>query len=218
MVDKVNDQPADDVADKVQDDPSLLNQEPAPKDDDKPEEVKDQEGDDDQEDEDGKADKSDKEKKSDVPEKYEFEFPEGFEVDEDLQTEFQDVAKELGLTQDNAQKLVNMQADFMHKVAEKQQEAWASTTQEWADNAKNDKEFGGEAFDESVGVARKALDAFGSDGLKEVLDMTGAGNHPEVIRAFYKIGKAMAEDKVVTGDRPANAPRDPAKVLFPDMN
>jgi len=47
--------------------------------------------------------------------------------------------------------------------------------------------------------------------------MTGLGNHPEVIRAFYKAGKAISEDRFIPGS-PKGAEMDMAKRMFPTMN
>jgi len=66
-------------------------------------------------------------------------------------------------------------------------------------------------------VARKALETFGTPELRDVLNMTGMGNHPEVIRAFYKAGKAISEDRFVQGN-PRGAEPDMAKRMFPTMN
>ena len=64
---------------------------------------------------------------------------------------------------------------------------------------------------------RKALDAFGTPELKDVLNATGFGNHPEVIKAFYKAGKAISADGFVPGT-PKGAETDIAKRMFPSMN
>jgi hypothetical protein len=77
---------------------------------------------------------------------------------------------------------------------------------------------GGDKLAENLGIARKALDQFGTPELKDVLNMTGFGNHPAVIRAFYKIGKAISEDKFVKGSTPSAAATDIAKRMFPTMN
>lgn len=148
-----------------------------------------------------------------VPEDYEFQAPEGGELNKELVDEFKPLAKELGLSQENAQKLV----DFQNKAEQKKQENWNNLQQEWMDKSQNDQEFGGQAFEENVAVARKALDTFGNDAFKEFLDFAGAGNHPEVIRFLYRVGKAVDEDKMHKGNA-SDGPKDPAKILFPNMN
>ena len=65
--------------------------------------------------------------------------------------------------------------------------------------AGQDKEFGGPALAENLSVAKKALDAFGTAELRTLLNESGLGNHPEIVRLFFRAGKAISEDRVVTG-------------------
>jgi hypothetical protein len=146
-------------------------------------------------------------------EEYKFEMPEGMEVDKAAADEFSQIAKDLKLDQEAAGKLAQVGV----KMMQRQVEAHANLVQGWVDQVKADKEIGGDKFDESLAVARKAMDAFGTPGLKEILDSTGLGNHPEVIRAFVKAGKAISEDRVISG-KPPGTNEDPAKKLFPSMN
>lgn len=148
-----------------------------------------------------------------VPESYEFTMPEGVELDKAAADEFSAIAKELKLDQATAQKV----ADVGAKMAQRQAEVHAKTVESWVESVKADKEIGGDSLDANLGVARKALDMFGSDELKEVLNSTGFGNHPAVIKAFYKIGKATGDDGFVTGAA-KGADTDPAKRMFPNMN
>lgn len=142
-----------------------------------------------------------------------FSLPEGVTADEEVLGEFKATAKELGLSQEGAQKLVELQS----KVALKQQEAMRHMKTQWAEAAKTDKEFGGEALNENLSVAKKALDAFASPDLRTLLNESGLGNHPEVIRHFIRVGKAISEDGRVVSGTKAVTPSDPARRLFPNQ-
>lgn len=148
-----------------------------------------------------------------APETYDLKMPEGVELDKAAADEFTAIAKELKLPAEAAQKL----ADVGAKMAQRQVEAHAKLVESWTESVKTDKEIGGDKLTENLGIARKALDQFGTPELRDVLNMTGFGNHPAVIKAFYKIGKAISEDGFVTGTAkgPSN---DPAKAMFPSMN
>lgn len=151
-----------------------------------------------------------------APEAYEFTPPEGSAFDNEVIGELSSVAKELDLSQGAAQKLVDRLAP---KIAERtmaaQAEAFRATTTEWAEAAKADKEFGGEKLSQNLAVAKKALDAYGTPELRELLNTTGIGNHPELIRAFYKAGLTISEDKFVPGGtRPAARNTDHATALY----
>jgi hypothetical protein len=69
---------------------------------------------------------------------------------------------------------------------------------EWATTALADAEIGGtpEKLEANAQLAVTALKKFGADSLNEFLHTTGFGSHPEVIRVFSRIGKAMSEGNV----------------------
>ncbi|MEG6183294.1 peptidase [Enterobacter sichuanensis] len=147
------------------------------------------------------ADKpDDKEQKQDgAPEKYEFTAGEGVELDTEALKDFEPVARELNLTNEQAQKLVDAYPKILAGVQQRQAEAWQAQTEQWAADVKADKEIGGDKLTANLSAAQRALEQFGDPELKEYLDSTGLGNHPALVKAFIKVGKAMSEDKVVTG-------------------
>ncbi|MBN4831713.1 peptidase [Enterobacter hormaechei] len=143
----------------------------------------------------------DKEQKQDgAPEKYEFKPAEGQELDTAALEQFEPIARELNLTNEQAQKMVDLYGTKIMPMVQKQQaESWQKTTEQWAADVKADKEIGGDKLTANLSAAQRALDQFGTPELKEYLDSTGLGNHPALVKAFIKVGKAMSEDKVVTG-------------------
>ena len=136
-----------------------------------------------------------------VPEAYTFEPTEGFELDQEVLGEFTGIAKELGMSQENASKLIGLQNKLMQKIEAKRTESinealeWQKN--EWATQVKNDPEIGGDKFDATRAVASKAVQAFGSDQLRALLNESGLGNHPEMVKLFYRIGTGLTEDKLV---------------------
>lgn len=135
-----------------------------------------------------------------APEKYEFKAVDGVTFDDAVIGAFSEVARDLNLTQEAAQKVLDRMGPV---IASRQAERIAAVRTAWVESAKADKEFGGDKFPENIGIAKKALEAFGSPKLRELLDDSGMGDHPEVIRAFYRVGKAMSEDGIVTGKTPS---------------
>lgn len=147
-----------------------------------------------------KSEKAEKEKKQEgAPEKYEFQAAEGVELDTEALKDFEPVARDLNLTNEQAQKLVDAYPKILAGVQQRQAGAWQATTEQWAADVKADKEIGGDKLTGNLSVAQRALDQFGGPELKEYLNTTGLGNHPALVKAFIKVGKAMSEDKVVTG-------------------
>ncbi|KJX24912.1 peptidase [Enterobacter hormaechei] len=142
----------------------------------------------------------DKEQKQEgAPEKYEFQAGEGVELDAEALKDFEPVARDLNLTNEQAQKLVDAYPKILAGVQQRQAEAWQKQTEGWAETVKADKEIGGDKLTANLSAAQRALEQFGDPELKEYLDSTGLGNHPALVKAFIKVGKAMSEDKVVTG-------------------
>jgi Ca2+-binding RTX toxin-like protein len=163
-----------------------------------------------------------------APEKYEdFKLPEGVAVDAAAIEAFTPLAKELGLSQEAAQKLVDFQAAHLQAfktaaAAEQEQAAaqWAETTTKWRDSATSDKEYGGDKLQASVAgmkaVTEKVLGAEGAKAFTEALDMSGLGNHPEVLRFLHRVAVASADDKLPLGEAPRQ-PKSTAEMMYPSM-
>ncbi|MEP8938434.1 peptidase [Enterobacter mori] len=161
------------------------------------------------------ADKpDDKEQKQDgAPEKYEFKPAEGQELDTAALEQFEPIARELNLTNEQAQKMVDLYGTKIMPMVQKQQaEAWQKQTEGWAETVKADKEIGGDKLTANLSAAQRALDQFGTPELKEYLNATGLGNHPDLVKTFVKIGKAMSEDGMVDGSNQGQ--RSAAEVLY----
>lgn len=152
-----------------------------------------------------------------APEKYDLKVPDGMTIDEAALAEFDPIARELNLSNEQAQKLADIYSKRMAESSRQQQEQWKQTTEKWVDDVKADKELGGQNLETSIKHAQAALNKFGTPELRSQMDATGMGNHPELVRVFARIGKAMAEDTFVQSGKDG-AQVDPAKKLFPSMN
>ena len=142
---------------------------------------------------------TDKEKPQGAPETYaDFTVPEGMEINKPLLDAVQPALKEAGLSQIQAQKLMD---------------AYSGQLQA---ESKGDKEIGGDKFDESIGSAKRAIDKFGTPKLVEVLDQTGLGNHPEFIRLLTRVGKLIAEDDPGGSAGPGGSEKTAAEILYPN--
>lgn len=171
---------------------------------------------------DGDGQETGQPQKLEAPESYEaFSLPEGMEIDEEILGEFQQMAKEHGLPQDQAQRYV----DFGSKLVQQAQEGtvatlsdqWSETCAKWVEEIKADKELGGDNLPQTLAVARKAISTFGDDNLRQVLEETGMTNNPALLRFAHKIGRALLDDTLHTGSPTANAERPPEQVLYPTM-
>jgi hypothetical protein len=152
-----------------------------------------------------------------VPETYaDFAMVEGVKLNETTMKEFHALAKEAGMTQEQAQKFVNMGANMTKAHMDKAGAEIAEVRKQWAEQAKTDKEFGGDNLNANLAVAQRGLKAFDTkDGkLNTMLKETGLGDHPEIIRLFHKIGLTVKEDSHVSATGSSNARSGAAEVLF----
>jgi hypothetical protein len=147
--------------------------------------------------------------------KYDLKMPDGVEVDTELLAAIAPQFKEAGLTQGQAQKLADAYAKIIQDRATKANESWAETVSKWVDDAKADKDIGGDKWDATVAAAQRAVDKLGTPALKEYLNASGGGNHPELIRFMSKVGALVREDNPASGGVGSGKPADPAHILFP---
>jgi len=131
-----------------------------------------------------------------VPEdgKYDLKMPEGIPFDEEMAKALAPDFKELGLSNAQAQKLVDKYIEVQSKRMSEQSEKWGETINSWIDEAKTDKEIGGDKWDATVSQGRRAVEQFGTPALREYLNASGGGNHPEMIRFMAKVGALLKED------------------------
>jgi len=138
-----------------------------------------------------------------VVEYTDFTMPEGQKMDDSVLGEFRGLAKDMGLTQENAQKLVDLGFKLAGSNTEalqgSQQETWTKQRETWVNELKNDKEFGGENFNANIEQAKLALRRFGDDSIRGFLESTGFGDHAGLVKMFAKIARETGEMATVDG-------------------
>lgn len=159
-----------------------------------------------------------------IPETYELTPPEGFEkLDADALAAATPVFKELGLSNEQANKLMPVAGEFAKKiVAERDQQFLGQILEQrkgWLESAKADEEIGGAKWDESLQSSARALDRLGfpkGSPLRVSLDESGYGNNPELIRLMARVGKAIGEDSdFVRSDANAQVKKSDAELFYP---
>lgn len=136
-----------------------------------------------------------------APEQYEaFQYPDGYEVDEAALAEFTGVVKALNLTQAQAQQLIDFDAQRYTVAAQQADAQMTNLRAQWKSEIAADAEIGGAKYDQSMVAVAKTIDAFGSPTLRTFLNESGLGDHPEVVRLLAKVGDAISEDRLVSGE------------------
>lgn len=169
-------------------------------------------------------DKSKDEDKSGAPDQYEpFELPDGVKVDEERAGRFEEFAKGKDLSQEEAQEFVNVFAEELKTAVDQlvtdQKQQWDKMKADWADECKQDTELQNEdgEIDESVSLAKKAAEKLGGQALVDAFDLTGAGDHPAVVKAFFTLGQFIAEDGEFSFGQTSSDDRSRAEKMFPSM-
>lgn len=128
------------------------------------------------------------------------------------------LAKDLGLSPEAAQKLIERDNMVQKDWMKGHQDTWSAEVSGWKKQIETDKDFGGEKLPATIANARQALGKFGSPEFTSMLEKTGYGNHPELIKMLSKIGASMKEDQMA--GRSAGSPSattDKALQLYPSM-
>jgi len=141
------------------------------------------------------------------------------EIDSVLLGKADPVLREVGLSNAQANKLAPLVFDIQQRALDLQTAEFDGVKADWAKAAQADPELGGRNWKETEALAARALDTFGApkgSPVRQLLDDSGLGNHPEIIRLFREIGKRLTED-----GNPPSAPGKPVvksreEVLYPD--
>ncbi|QII84179.1 hypothetical protein G3T20_05355 [Bordetella hinzii] len=142
--------------------------------------------------------------------------PEGTQFNPESLGEFKTLATEMKLPKEQAQKLADLGVKAIQRQQEQFMQAVAAEHARWEEAARTDPEYGGDKLDESLGLANRALAEFASPEMLKLLKDNKLGNHPEIIRTFVRVGRAINEDKLVTGSTKP-AVRD-ARNFYPNSN
>lgn len=148
-----------------------------------------------------------------------FSFPEGVDVNQEELGEFRELASDLGLDQEGAQKLIDFEAKRVEAAVKATSEAQDTlmddTQKRWKSEVKADKEIGGANLEKNIGVAKAALNKFGTPELKEFLKNTGAEQQPEILRFLFRVGQTVTEDQLESGNPPRKK-QSIADAFYPD--
>lgn len=166
-----------------------------------------------------------------APEKYEFKPPEGQQLDAKLIESVTPVFKELGLSQDQANKLFEAYTKQSAAAAEAVYKPYTEMQADWRSKVFNDPALGdGTGLKAEIkGRIDRALNNVGGAELtvefKKAFDLTGAGSHPAVIKMMNKFAEAVGEGTLVNGKGPSplgqqapnSKPKSAASALYPNL-
>jgi hypothetical protein len=150
-----------------------------------------------------------------APPDYALTVPPGMDPDEPLLGTFKEIAAKHGLPLEAAQDIVDMVAPKLAEALTRPYQLWKKTQEAWQAEAKSDAEFGGADFARNMASIAKVLDQYCDPKLRDALDVTGAGNHPAIIRSFWRLSQILTEPGHVAAAKPAAVSKDPAGTMYP---
>ena len=111
---------------------------------------------------------------------------------------FRNQAHQLGLSQQQASELMNWYSEVQSGGDSSDDEDFASEQVQWV--ADLQKEWG-DSYIKNTKLAERAFRQFGSEDALEVMNATGLGSHPSLVKMFSQIGQFLAEDGQLTGNQ-----------------
>jgi hypothetical protein len=164
-----------------------------------------------------------------APEKYDFKLPEGATLPEATLTEVSGIFKDLNLSQDQAQKLVDYHVAQAQKLSEAANESAMAIRSSWQAQVKADPDIGPRLPQVRQAIS-SALDVLGDAKLaqefRQAMDFTGAGDNPAFVKTLYKLSQLVTEPRrhvagggpAATGQRaPGEGKPSAAKALYPNL-
>lgn len=148
--------------------------------------------------------------------------PEGLIVSDEQATALLDLFNDDKLSpKDRANKLVEMHGTLVQSAIQTVGEQMLAEIQkqqtEWETAVKSDPKIGGANLAPNLAKVSKLIDAEGTPELRQALDATGAGSHPEIVKFFIKMADRFAEGAPAGGGNPTTK-ESTAQRMYPGMN
>ena len=137
--------------------------------------------------------------------------------DSEEMNDFREAAFELGLTQNQAHNLLEKVAENAQNEQAKHNEALEQAEMQGFKQLQ--KDWGGD-YDKNMDYARRAFGRYASPEALELMENTGLGNHPEMLKLFSKIGEQLSEEQLLPGNASGfgQSPGDAESTLRERMN
>lgn len=150
-----------------------------------------------------------------APEAYDVKVPEalaakGMAFDKEVFDLVEPALRDMNLSNAAAQRLADVYAEKVipaivarseAKAGEATQQHAAAIRKEWADASRADPEIGGAEFDKTVDACAQVWDKFGikkGEGIRQLLDESGLGNHPDMLRFLSRVSKGVGEGQFIS--------------------
>ena len=149
-----------------------------------------------------------------------FKIAEQLQVDEETMALAKDIFKEMGLTQEQAQKLIDLQNNLALKQDATLTKTVEAETQKlidkWEAAVRADEELGGADLGEKMKIARSAATKLGCEDALMVISEARLSSNPAILRLLYRAGMALSEGAYVQGS--VAGEKDLVSILYDKSN
>lgn len=145
-----------------------------------------------------------------VPESYDLDIPENMAMTDEAKASLDEKFREAGLSQEQASAVFGMYKDTIEDM----NRALAQQSTKWLEETKKDPDLGGSNFVATTANVRRVTTRFGDEAFASLMNETGLGNHPALLRFLNKVGASLAEDRAGSGRATSKAPNRPLHELL----
>lgn len=159
------------------------------------------------------------------------EVPDTIAADDPAVAKFKEAVAELKLPVETSQALISQVGPEITKMLQQPYEAYKTLQTQWRNEVNADPEIGGANQEGVMATIGAAINRFGRDPeatdpaaagklaseFRAAMRLTGAGQHPAVIKMFNRLASQLVEGKAVVGTVPKPI-KNPANALYPSHN
>lgn len=116
---------------------------------------------------------------------------------------------------ETAKKMIEDRLEYAKEMKFNLESKLDAESAQWVETLKEDPEIGRENFNASLEIARRGVKEFASKELIDFLNVSRLGNHPEFVKLFYRIGKKLQDDQLITAKtQVAESKKSLAEILY----
>lgn len=139
------------------------------------------------------------------------ELPENLKGQEENFAAFKKLAARLHLPAETAKELLQWEAAAAEQGQKIAQTQRADILQKWTEQS---KALFGPSYQREIARALDAAARFGGEELRTLLDVTGLGSHPVIVKTFHQISQQISEDVSVSGKNKNSTDKTFAEALY----
>lgn len=147
--------------------------------------------------------------------KYELKLPEGSPLAAEKVEEVVAFAKERGLSNEQAQAVLERESKAVSAFAETQKTQVIESNKKWFEELKSNKDFGGEKLSETGQLAFRAGKELFGEGFMQILKEANLNHYPPLVLGLAKYGKMISNDTFVHSSAPAKSEKSAQEIFYP---